>query len=61
MLEITKEEFLAFEEVRQSGMTNMFDINKVKMYSGLSSYKIKEIMKGYHLLKTKHMGGTHNE
>jgi hypothetical protein len=34
-MEITKEQFQAYESVRQSGVTNMFDVRTVGMLSGL--------------------------
>jgi len=52
---ITKEEFLAYEEVRVSGKTNMFDIRNVEMLSGLSRKKIIEIIKNYGILKEKYL------
>jgi|TARA_Y100000034_G_scaffold95237_1_gene115564 hypothetical protein len=60
MLEITKEQFLAFEKVRISGKTNMFDIRQVEILSSLKPYQIKEIIKGYILLKSKY-GGIEND
>ena len=44
-------EFEAYEEVRTSGVTNMFDVAKVEELSGLSREKIVAIMKGYNELK----------
>jgi len=46
---VTKTEFAAYEEIRESGMTNMFDIQVVKMLSGgvLNYQKIVVIMKNY--------------
>jgi len=52
---ITKEEFLAYEEVRESGKTNMFMVNIVEILSGLPREKIFEIMKNYGDLKEKYM------
>jgi hypothetical protein len=52
---ITKEEFLAYEEVRVSGKTNMFDVRNVEMLSGLSRKKIIEIIKNYGILKEKYL------
>ena len=46
-MEITKEEFKAYESVRSSGVTNMFDVATVKNLSGLSKEQIQFIMKQY--------------
>lgn len=52
-MEITKEKFLAYEKVRQSGLTNMFDVNKVIDLAILScgieleKEEVLEIMKNY--------------
>ena len=46
-MEITKEEFQAYEAVRLSGATNMFDVNMVEQLSGLDRDTISEIMKNY--------------
>jgi len=51
---ITKEEFKAFEAVRSSGVTNMFDVVTVQKLSGLSQEKIFEIMKTYDELLKKY-------
>jgi hypothetical protein len=47
---ITEQEFEAYERVRASGVTNMFDVKTVEKYSGLSREKIFEIMKTYNEL-----------
>jgi hypothetical protein len=54
--EITKEEFQSYEDVRESGDTNMFFISKVEELSGLSREKILAIMKGYMVLCEKYPG-----
>ena len=46
-MEITKEEFERYEAVRESGVTNMFDISTVRSLSGLSKEQIIHIMKNY--------------
>ena len=51
---ITKEEFKAFEAVRSSGVTNMFDVVTVQKLSGLRREKIFEIMKTYDELLKKY-------
>jgi hypothetical protein len=53
---ITKEEFEDYEEVRQSGVTNMFNIRLVEDLTGLSREKIMEIMHNYSELKEKFKG-----
>lgn len=52
---ITKEEFIAYEDVRQSGVTNMFDVRMVGELSGLDRKTILEIMKRYSKLKEKYL------
>ena len=54
-MEVTRDEFIAYERVRQSGATNMFDIKVVKELSGLSKETIFEIMKNYSDLKEAYM------
>lgn len=44
---IKKHQFEAFEQVRESGETNMFDIRAVSQLSGLETDEIKEIIKNY--------------
>ena len=53
---ITKEEFEAYESVRESGVTNMFALTTVMELSGLSKEKILDIMKDYVNLSKKHLG-----
>ena len=53
-MEITEKEFLRYEKVRQSGVTNMFDVRTVERLSGLQKEKIFEIMKNYRRLKHKY-------
>jgi hypothetical protein len=50
---ITKEDFMAYEDVRESGVTNMFDVKTVSMLSGLERPKIIEIMSRYNDLESK--------
>jgi hypothetical protein len=45
--EISKEDFEAYERVRESGVTNMFAVNVVSDLSGLDRDKIMAIMKNY--------------
>ena len=51
---ITQEDFQAYEDVRQSGVTNMFAVSTVSDYSGLSKDKIVNIMKNYSALRSKY-------
>jgi len=53
ILDITREQFEAYEEVRKSGETNMFDIQKVKKLSSLSQDTILDIMDNYSELVEK--------
>ncbi len=46
-MEITKQEFQAYERVRASGVTNMFAVSVVEDLSGLDKETILEIMKQY--------------
>jgi hypothetical protein len=46
-VEITKDKIQAYEDVRQSGETNMFHISNVIMLSGLTKEEVKEIMNNY--------------
>lgn len=47
MSQITREQFEAYEEVRTSGVTNMWMTNLVSDLSGLEKDEILEIMKTY--------------
>ena len=49
----TKEDIQSYEDVRQSGVTNMFAVNVVQNISGLSREKILFIMKNYPTLIEK--------
>tara|TARA_B100002019_G_C20862705_1_gene400110 strand:+ start:89 stop:256 length:168 start_codon:yes stop_codon:yes gene_type:complete len=53
-MSITQEEFDAYEEVRQSGVTNMFNVSVVSDYSGLSRDKIITIISNYNTLAQKY-------
>jgi len=50
---ITKEDFEAYEQVRSSGVTNMFNVTTVESLSGLTRRQIIEIMKTYDELNKK--------
>jgi hypothetical protein len=52
--EITREEFIAYEEVRESGVTNMWNIQLVSELSNLTREKITQIMHEYDELEKKY-------
>ena len=54
MSEITKEQFEAYVDVQESGVTNMFDIRTVGQLSGLEKQQIMTIMQNYIELKDKY-------
>jgi hypothetical protein len=54
MTEITKEQFEAYVDVQESGVTNMFDVKTVSELSGLEKEEIMTIMKSYGELKEKY-------
>mgnify|MGYP003674803265 CR=1 FL=1 len=54
MTEITKEQFEAYVDVQESGVTNMFDVKTVGQLSGLEKEQIMEIMTNYGELKDKY-------
>ena len=45
--EVSATQFLQYEEVRESGVTNMFDANKVSELTGLNRTQILYIMENY--------------
>ena len=54
MEKITKEDFEAYVDVQESGVTNMFDVKTVGMLSGLEKEQIMAIMANYGQLKEKY-------
>ena len=54
MTEITKEQFEAYVDVQESGVTNMFDVRTVGQLSGLEKEQIMTIMQSYGELKDKY-------
>ena len=54
MTEITQEQFEAYVDVQESGVTNMFDVKTVSELSGLEKEEIMTIMKSYGELKEKY-------
>ena len=53
-IEITQDDFQAYEDVRESGVTNMFNTAVVSDYSGLSRDKIVSIMQNYGALHERY-------
>ena len=58
---ITKEQFWAYEDVRRSGVTNMFDVVAVSRLSGLDRKAVLEIHKNYSTLKAEYMKGKEDD
>ena len=54
MEEITQEQFEAYVDVQESGVTNMFDVKTVSELSGLEKEQIMTIMQSYGELKEKY-------
>ena len=54
MEKITKENFEAYVDVQESGITNMFDVKTVGQLSGLNKVEIMTIMTNYSELKDKY-------
>ena len=54
MTEISREQFEAYVDVQESGITNMFDVRTVSDLSGLDKQEIITIMKSYGELKEKY-------
>jgi len=53
---ISKEDFEDYEAIRDSGITNMFNVRMVSDLSGLSGETIKLVMKNYSKLCEKFPG-----
>ena len=51
---ITREQFVEYEKVRLSGITNMMAVNTVSDYTGLDREEIREIMHDYADLKEQY-------
>ena len=54
MTEISREQFEAYVDVQESGVTNMFDVRTVGDLSGLEKEEIMTIMQSYGELKEKY-------
>ena len=46
-MEITQDQFEAYTDVQESGITNMFDVRTVSAHSGLDRQEIMYIMTNY--------------
>lgn len=55
-MEITQEDFEAYEDIRASGVTNMMALRTVSELSGLDRDQILAIQKDYTALKEKYCG-----
>jgi hypothetical protein len=53
-MNITQDQFDSYESVRESGVTNMFNVAVVSDYSGLNRQEIMTIMKNYSTLQEKY-------
>lgn len=53
---ITKEQFLRYEHIRISGVTNMFNVNVVGPLALLTREECFDIMKNYSTYKEKFLG-----
>ena len=53
-MEISKKQFQAYEDVRESGVTNMFDVRVVQRLSGLDRPTILAIVQQYTSLMKKY-------
>lgn len=53
-MKISQNEFEAYERVRQSGVTNMFDVRTVCELTGLERRVVLEIMQQYSELSKKY-------
>lgn len=54
-MNITKEQFMAYENVRKSGVTNMWAVDLVMELSGLTEEQCLFIMKNYGSLAKKYL------
>jgi len=52
-MDITQDQFEAYTNVQESGVTNMFDVKAVSTYSGLDRQEIMYIMTNYGTLLEK--------
>jgi len=55
-VEVSKKDFLAYEKVRQSGVTNMYLVKRVSRLAKISQDKVLAILKNYVSFKAVFMG-----
>ena len=55
-MSITKEEFEAYCEVQESGVTNMLNVELVSQLSGLDQDQVWHIIENYGELQAEHKG-----
>ena len=53
-MKVSKEQMQAYEKVRQSGVTNMFDVRTVGELTGMSKEELLYIMSHYEALMEKY-------
>ena len=58
---ISEEAFNAYNRIRESGVTNMFDVKTVTLLSGLSREECYCIMQHYSYLTDKYNKGEKND
>jgi len=54
-IDISKQEFMAYEKCRESGLTNMFNVANVEIITGLNRNKIIAIMENYEQLNEEYL------
>jgi hypothetical protein len=54
-MKISKKEFMRYENLRRSGIVNMFDLEYVMSATYLAKEKVLEIMKNYTELAEKYI------
>lgn len=54
-IDVSSKAFLSYEDVRASGVTNMWDVRTVQQLTGLSKETILLIIKNYEELKREYM------
>ena len=59
-MEVTRQDFMSYEDVRLSGVTNMFDVRAVEAYSGLPRGVILDIMEHYSAYRKWLYDGKHD-
>ncbi|MEI8360934.1 MAG: hypothetical protein WCG01_02305 [bacterium] len=61
MINISKQQFEAFEKVRLSGKTNMFDFQMVAKLGKIDQETVKKIITNYSVLKFKYQSNDKKE